>query len=509
MTSGRIAAGFVLVAILAPLGAVIWRGGGISTLGPAEWAAVRFTLSQALVSAVLSVGIAVPLAGALARRSFFGRGLLITLLGAPFILPTIVAILGLLAIFGQAGLMGQVYGLFGLQAPSIFGFHGVVLAHVFFNLPLAVRLILQGWLAIPGERFRLAAALGFRPRDVARHLAWPMLRDVVPGIFVVIFLICTTSFAVALTLGGGPRATTIELAIYQAFRFDFDPGKAAALSLVQLAITGIGALAVAALVVPNAMGAGLDRKVPQVTAHSPWQRIFDTGVILVACTFLLLPLAAILVRGSFALADLPNSIWAAAGRSLAVAAVSSVMAVGLSLALALAATEGRGRGYELLAAVAIAASPLVLGTGLYLLVLPFADPVALALPVTAGVNALMALPFTFRSMLPDARSVVDNYGRLSASLGLSGPSWMVLVALPRMRRSIGFSAGLAAALSMGDLGVVALFADPEFATLPLSVYRLMAAYRMDEAGAAALVLLALTLLVFWLCDRGGRVDASV
>lgn len=346
MTSGRIAAGFVLVAILAPLGAVIWRGGGISTLGPAEWAAVRFTLSQALVSAVLSVGIAVPLAGALARRSFFGRGLLITLLGAPFILPTIVAILGLLAIFGQAGLMGQVYGLFGLQAPSIFGFHGVVLAHVFFNLPLAVRLILQGWLAIPGERFRLAAALGFRPRDVARHLAWPMLRDVVPGIFVVIFLICTTSFAVALTLGGGPRATTIELAIYQAFRFDFDPGKAAALSLVQLAITGIGALAVAALVVPNAMGAGLDRKVPQVTAHSPWQRIFDTGVILVACTFLLLPLAAILVRGSFALADLPNSIWAAAGRSLAVAAVSSVMAVGLSLALALAATEGRGRGYE-------------------------------------------------------------------------------------------------------------------------------------------------------------------
>jgi thiamine transport system permease protein len=60
-----------------------------------------------------------------------------------------------------------------------------------------------------------------------------MLREVCPARFLVIFLICLTSFAVALTLGGGPRATTVELAIYQAFRFDFDLGRAALLALVQ------------------------------------------------------------------------------------------------------------------------------------------------------------------------------------------------------------------------------------------------------------------------------------
>ena len=121
----------------------------------------------------------------------------------------------------------------GLHAISIFGFHGVVLAHVFFNLPLAIRLILQGWLVIPAERFRLAASLN---APVGRLLEWPMLRAVVPGVFLVIFLICLTSFAVALTLGGGPRATTVELAIYQALRFDFDLGRAALLACVQFGL---------------------------------------------------------------------------------------------------------------------------------------------------------------------------------------------------------------------------------------------------------------------------------
>jgi thiamine transport system permease protein len=65
-------------------------------------------------------------------------------------------------------------------------------------------------------------------------------------------------------------------------------------------------------------------------------------------------------------------------------------------------------------------------------------------------------------------------------------------------------AGLAAALSMGDLGVVALFASQDQATLPLVVQRLSGAYRMDQAAAAALVLVVCSFALFALCDIGGR-----
>ncbi|HGG05124.1 MAG TPA: thiamine/thiamine pyrophosphate ABC transporter permease ThiP, partial [Aliiroseovarius sp.] len=172
--SGALATALVLALVLGPLAVVAGRAEFGARLGAADWAALRFTLLQASLSALISVGLAIPVARALSRRDFPGRGALVLLMGAPFILPVLVAVLGLLAVFGRAGLLNSALLWAGFEPVSIYGLHGVVVAHVFFNLPLATRLILQGWQAIPGERLRLAAALGFSPRDMARHLERPM-----------------------------------------------------------------------------------------------------------------------------------------------------------------------------------------------------------------------------------------------------------------------------------------------------------------------------------------------
>ena len=100
---GISAAVTVAALILTALLAVLGRAEFTSGLGPADWSAIRFTILQAVISAVVSTLLAVPVARALARRRFRGRGLLVTLLGAPFILPVIVAVLGLIAVFGRAG----------------------------------------------------------------------------------------------------------------------------------------------------------------------------------------------------------------------------------------------------------------------------------------------------------------------------------------------------------------------------------------------------------------------
>ncbi|EYD75138.1 Thiamin ABC transporter, transmembrane component [Rubellimicrobium mesophilum DSM 19309] len=482
---------------LAPL---LGRAGG-GGLGPADWAALRFTLVQAALSAGASVVLAVPVARALARRRFPGRSALVTLLGAPFILPVIVAVLGLLAVFGRGGLLNDGLRALGWPPVSIYGLQGVVLAHVFLNLPLATRLILQGWLDIPAERFRLAATLN---APVWAVLERPMLRQVVPGAVAAIFALCLTSFSVALILGGGPAATTVELAIYQAIRFEADFAGAAQLALLQYALCGGAALLAVALTRGPVLGAGLGRAVERWDAGGLGARVADALWIGAAALFLLLPLGLIVLRGIGGLDDLPGEAWGATGRSLLVALGATALSVGLALALALRG----GALAQVAGALPLAASSLVLGTGLLLVLRPFVGLGAVALPVTALADALMALPFALRSLAPALAEVEARHGRLAESLGIVGVARLGIVVLPLLRPALGFAGGLAAALSMGNLGVIALFAGQGQGTLPLLMAQLMGAYRMEAAAGVGLVILLLALGLFWAFDRGGRLDAA-
>lgn len=503
-----ISAAIIIVAlILSALGAVVSRATGDFALNPSDWAAVRFTIWQSLLSAIFSCALAIPVARALARRRFWGRGFLITLLGAPFILPVIVAVLGLLAIFGRSGVLNDALAGLGGDAISIYGLQGVVLAHVFFNLPLVTRLVLQGWQLVPAERFRLIAQLGMPPRMVFTLIEWPLILRIIPGAFALVFVICLTSFAVALTLGGGPSATTIELAIYQAFRFDFDLGRAAVLSVVQLGVAGSAAVLALWLIPSVSLGGGLDRMQQRWDVRGGAARFWDSVVIGLAASFLVLPLAAIFVSGLHGLADVPASVWITAWTSTWVALASTFALLAVALPMAGWIATSRRTSVEAVGLLGLAASPLMIGTGWFILIHPFANPADWALAVTIVVNAMMALPFALRILVPALKDSAQTYGRLSAGLGLSGIRLWLWVLIPRARPQIGFAAGLTAALSVGDLGVIALFADPDRATLPLQMYRLMGSYRTDAAAGAALILLVLALGLFWIMDYWGRRNA--
>jgi len=284
--------------VFGSMGAVLSRADWPITLAPGDLAAVRFTLLQSILSATLSVIVAIPLARALSRRRFFGRGFLLVALGAPFILPVIVAVFGLLAIWGRSGVISDILGLAGLGRVDIYGLTGVVLAHVFFNLPLATRLmILMGWKSIPSEHFRLSAQLGFSGWDEFLRLELPMLREVIPGAFMLVFILCMTSFATVLALGGGPRATSVELAIYSALRFDFDLGRAAVLSIIQVVLSAGAAIALLTLGRPAEMGRGLGAPRRVWNENGIWA---DRVTIILASLFLLAPMLAIFWRGACA-----------------------------------------------------------------------------------------------------------------------------------------------------------------------------------------------------------------
>ncbi len=93
-----------------------------------------------------------------------------------------------------------------------------------------------------------------------------------------------------------------------------------------------------------------------------------------------------------------------------------------------------------------------------------------------------------------------RYDKLCKSMAMSGWNRFRWIDWPHLRRPIGLSTALVAALSMGDLGVIALFGTPATATLPLLIYQQLGAYLIPQATATALLLLALCLSVFWLLE---------
>ena len=194
---------------------------------------LEFTLLQAGLSTLVSIGLGVPVARAFAQETAFpGRRLLLGLMSLPIVLPSLVAVFGIVAIYGQNGVLAFFLRAAGIDArPDIYGLGGVVLAHVFFNLPLAVRLLLPGWQSIPVETWRLAAQLGMPGWARFRLIEAPMLRRYLPQAAAAIFMLCVGSFAIVLALGGGPGAATFEEAVYEAIRFEFYLPRAALCAL--------------------------------------------------------------------------------------------------------------------------------------------------------------------------------------------------------------------------------------------------------------------------------------
>ncbi|MGN6550513.1 MAG: thiamine/thiamine pyrophosphate ABC transporter permease [Pararhizobium sp.] len=526
-----IAAGILVLAVMATLIAAALVPLLTATAGQSDvrstafdayvWRVTRFTLLQAGLSTLLSLVFALPVASALARRQAFpGRRWLVRLLAVPLGLPQIVASLGIIEIWGRQGLLNLAWTATGLGAPvSIYGLAGILIAHVFFNMPLAARLMLFELERVPGEYWAVAGGLGMRPRDVFRFVEWPALARVVPGIAGLVFMLCATSFTVVLLIGGGPAATTIEVAIYQALRFDFDPPRAIALALFQIVITGLVLLALNALGGTGEQGKTIGRARRRHDRDSRAAKLADGAVILVAAAYLVSPLLAVLAAGIAAdLARLATEpvVWQAAGTSLAIALVAA--ALGLAAALTLSAARhaaapraprhAAARGFRSLAAASasliLLVPPIVLGAGWFLALHDVTDAIALAPLTVVTANPLMALPFVMRVVEPAYLDHMARNGRLSLSLGITGWRRLRLVDWPGLRRPMAAAFAFAMALSLGDLGAIALFGSRDTITLPYLLLQRMGSYRTSDAAGLALLLGRICLALMTLGTRDER-----
>ncbi|MGI2034764.1 thiamine/thiamine pyrophosphate ABC transporter permease ThiP [Rhizobium panacihumi] len=489
------------------------------------WRILRFTLWQAGLSTLLSVALALPVALALARQpNLPGRIWIIRLMAVPMGLPVLIGALGLIGIWGRTGVANSALAAIGLSEPvSIYGMSGILIAHVFFNLPLACRLLLAGLERLPPDYWRLSASLGLPALSVFRFVEWPAIKPLLAGIAGLVFMLCATSFTLVLVLGGGPAATTLEVAIYQSLRFDFDPQRAISLALLQIAVTATILALMALLPTSKDDSAATGRAARRFDGSGFGARAWDRIIVVFAVLFLCLPLASILFAGlkaDFTRLLTTPAFWKAAWTSLWIACLAGLISLTAAIAIinaraALADTSRpaiAARSFSALLAslssLVLLVPPVVIGTGWFLLLRPYGDVASFAPLLVVMINAMTALPFVMRVLSPAFATHRQRTARQAANLGIFGFARLKLIDMPVLTAPLATAFSFAMALSLGDLGAVALFGSEDLVTLPWLVYSRLGSYRTADADGFALILalLCLSLTIAGTVGQRGRKD---
>ena len=522
--------GFLVLALGALLAADVAGGGAPiatwldSRIGAILWSAT----SQAMLSALGSLAVAVPASIMLARRyRWFGMGLLRLLIGLAFVIPTTVAASGLLAIWGRQGVINQAISAINEalpmvalpELPTFFGLKAVVLAHIFFNAPLMIRVFLPRILSVPDTHWRLARMMGMTAWQQGRWIEFPAMKPLILPMVGLVFLFCFSSFSLVLMLGGGLRVTTLEVEIYSALRIAFDLPMAVALTLLQVGMA-LGVLVVLLRLAPRQTSWNQ----PIMTMRAPCDDILsantlrlktlDIFMIAILVLLLIFPLGALAWRGvsGDVLAVLTNPhFWRAMGNSVGIAVASGVLVVGLACVLAETRTQltlrpiiGITALLEMGVMVYLVVPAIVMGTAWFILLRGVANVFAVAPFLVLVANVMLGLPVAYRLLIGKWLAMRGRDERSRLAYNLRGWRGVRFLTIPLMGREIGLIFGLSMAMSMGDLGVIALFASADFTTLPWLLYQQAGRYRVDEAAVTALMLMLVVSALFALGNGLGR-----
>ena len=170
--------------ILLPVAAILQRGfgtglgnlsGALSSLG--AWNAIRLTLIMAVLTAVINGCFGTLLAYVLVRFKFPGRSLLSTVVDLPFAIPTLVAGVMLVALYGPSSVVGGWLERHGVHI--VFAPPGILLALLFVTLPLVVRSVQPVLLELDPAEEEAARVLGAGRWTTFRKVVFPALRPAI------------------------------------------------------------------------------------------------------------------------------------------------------------------------------------------------------------------------------------------------------------------------------------------------------------------------------------------
>jgi len=234
--------------IVLPVIAILDRGfsDGLGNLSDAlgsfgAWNAIKLTLIMATLTAVINGILGTLLAYVLVRVRFPGRGLLSTIVDLPFAVPTLVAGVMLVALYGPNSAVGGWFEDHGIHI--IFAPLGILLALLFVTLPLVVRSVQPVLLELDPAEEEAARVLGAGRWTTFRKVMLPALRPAIAAGALLTFARSLGEFGAIVFVSGNIPNKTLTAPVLISQLILADPAQAAAVSALLFGISFLLVLA--------------------------------------------------------------------------------------------------------------------------------------------------------------------------------------------------------------------------------------------------------------------------
>ena len=499
----------LLVFLVAPLTRLVlegwgWMGDLAQTTLMSPWAIwqddylrwrVAWSLVQASITCFAALVLGLPIAWVLARFEFTGRSFVLRLLMLPFVLPTVVAALGVLALWGPSGVLGVAFGINLQDTPWL-----LLYGNLFFNLCLVVRAGADALAQVSARQVSAARTLGATSWRAFWRIEWPAIAPWLMSSLCLVFLYCFAGFGLALILGG-QRYATIEVEIYTLVAHELQLGQASALALWMLMLTGSVAVVYAVL----------EKRLAAPMRNEPIERRRPRGAgqwlaLAAALTALLFFCAAPILAIAWRAIGAGAAAWSqvfdpetlgALWNTLRFSAVALVLATLLGVLHAMAAQASVI--WRAAAFLPFVVSPVTVAFGLLLLYPSMTASLSLLLVA----YAVLAYPFVAKALSAGLDGLPAHLHQAARTLGASAWRTFWRVTLPMLRPALRRGMAFAAATALGEFAVTLFLSRPEWSTLTTLIYQRLGRpgeTNLDSAMVLACVLMVLALLAFMLIE---------
>lgn len=481
---------------------------------------IIFTLKQAFYSALLTIAFAMPLAWIFGKYDFYGKKFLKSVFLIPFILPGITVALGFMLFYGNSGFLNQFLSRFNLNVRVLYSLKAILLAHIFYNIPVAIRIIGNTLEKFNIRLEQAAKTLGANRFNLFLRLYLPCLLPSIINSFVLIFIYCFMTFGIVLVLGD-VSYTTIEVNIFVLIRQLINFRAGMALGFIQIMISVIF-LSVARFVQNKQdffHSYILEEKVykkPLFRSFNDFKNIahiLKLVYFLIFLLFVIAPIASVFIffiksainfdvfYQNFNLFIMDPIIASTKFKVIFNSAILGLMSSLISVTLALMLSFGIHKkkwlkNLEILAILPMGISSVTFGLG-FLLFLNYISISRFVLLIFA--HSVISFPIVFKIIYEGISQLKSNVMLAAKSLGANDFYVFYKISLPLLKNNIFNALMFAFAISLGELGAVSIL-QRNYVTIPLAIYRYISARNFISATGMSLILIITATLIFYISE---------